>query len=62
MDIKTIIKKEFTHVTGRELNAEELNQATEACTKIGVSRKNEIFEVLFFQDFYNISLSFIRVR
>lgn len=62
MDIKTIIKKEFTHVTGRELNTEELNQAAEACVKIGVSRKNEIFEVLFFQDFYNISLSFIRVR
>ena len=62
MDIKTIIKKEFTHVTGRELNAEELNQATEACVKIGVSRKNEIFEVLFFQDLYNISLSFLRVR
>lgn len=60
MDIKTIIKKEFTHVTGRELNAEELNKATEACVKIGVSRKNEIFEVLL--DFYNISLSFIRVR
>ena len=62
MDIKTIIKKEFTHVTGCELNAEELNQATESCTKIGVSRKNEIFEVLFFQYFYNISLSFLRVR
>ena len=62
MDIKTISKIEFTHVTGRELNAEELNKATEACVKIGVSRKNEIFEVLFFQDFYNISLSFLRVR
>lgn len=62
MDIKTIIKKGFTHVTGRELNDEELNQATEACTKIGVRHKNEIFEVLFFQYFYNINLPFLRVR
>lgn len=62
MDIKTIIKKEFTHVTGRELNAEELNQAAEACAKKGISRKNEIFEALLFHDFYGINISFLRVR
>lgn len=39
MEIKTIINDLFTHVSGRELNEEELTSTAEAFVKIGARQQ-----------------------
>jgi len=55
MEIKTIINDLFTHVSGRELNEEELTSTAEAFVKIGARRKREVMEVFFFQYYYKVN-------